>query len=348
MKDWKVVSELFADAMDLPPAERDSYLAERCSDAQTIAEVQRLIRLESKSEDFLSQPVTTQEPAAPELEEGQILSNRYRIERRIGVGGMCGGVYSALDLKHGMLVALKTICSAREFQLARRVTHTNVCRVFDCDSDGDIQFLTMELLRGQTLEDRLKTDGPLSDAEMLEFARQLCAGVKAAHEAGVLHRDLKPANIFLTEEGRVVIADFGLSRPSGPHNTQSRQLAGTLTYMAPELLAGRPASVASDIYSLGVVLHEAATGKLPIDPVNVPATVKRVIGCCLQMDPAIRPKSVDSVEKLLQSMGNLVRGILRIWPQKTSRACSTIARLASPQLGRTSTPDFITLSGLPS
>ncbi len=342
---WQEVSGLFSDAMDLPPAERDSFLAERCSDAETIAEVQRLIRLESKSEDFLNQPVSEQEPTAPELEEGQILSDRYRIERRIGVGGMCGGVYSAIDVKHGEHVALKTICSAQEFQLARRVTHINVCRVFDCDSDGDIQFLTMELLRGQTLEDRLKQD-TLKNEELLEFARQLCAGLKAAHEAGVLHRDLKPANIFLTEEGRVVIADFGLARPS--HNAQSQQLAGTLAYMAPELLAGRPASVVSDIYSLGVVLHEAATGKLPIDPVKVPSTVKRVIRCCLQMDPAMRPKSVDSVEKLLQSIENRVRGILRIWPQTTSPACSTIARLASPQLGRTSTPGFTTLFGLPS
>jgi serine/threonine protein kinase len=341
---WKKVNELFSSAIDLPAAEREAFLHSHGADRETIAEVRRLIRLESESGDFLNQPVDASEPARPGLEEGQILSGRYRVERRIGAGGMSGGVYAALDLRHGVMVALKNIADSREFQLARRITHPNVCRVFDCDSDGDIQFLTMELLRGQTLEERLQERGALVGHELDALVRQLCAGLKAAHDAGVLHRDLKPANVLLTEGGRVVIADFGLARQTC--NSHSQQLAGTLNYMAPELLAGRPASVASDLYALGVLLHQAATGELPIDPAPLPSTLKRAIRCCLQMDPAMRPESVDSLTKILQSFENRVRGILRIWPQKTSPACLTSARLASPQPGRTSTPVFTTLSGL--
>jgi eukaryotic-like serine/threonine-protein kinase len=349
MSNWKQVGDLFDQAMDVAPAQRRQFLQAAVSDPQILQEVERLIRLEEQAQGFLSSPVDLQTPllpdAASQLTEGQVLANRYRIDCQIGSGGMCGGVYRALDLKNGNMVALKTLSAAREFQLARRVTHRNVCRVYDCDTGEEgIQFLTMELLRGQTLEQLLKADGCLSGAQLMDFTMQLMAGLQAAHEAGVLHRDLKPANIFLTEDGRVVIADFGLARPN--HGTHSQQLIGTLAYMAPELLAGRPASIASDIYSLGVVLHEAATGKLPIDPAKLPAEVKRVIRCCLQMDPAMRPKSVDSLRKLLDSIENRVRGILQIWPKTKSPGCSMIARLGSPQLGRTSTPGFTTLSGL--
>ncbi len=225
---------------------------------------------------------------------GDVVAGRYQIVALLGSGGM-GEVYETLDTVLGERVALKTLAAGiavdetgvsrlkAEVQIARRVTHRNVCRVFDVGFHTDVRFegddvpnlaipfFTMELLRGETLRKRLRCTGPLSCSEVLSLLEQIVAGIDAAHAAGIVHRDLKTENVMLVpEEGddaRVVITDFGLAHQFDEQALRrmplTRHAAGTLGYMAPEQLAGEQPRPATDIYALGVVLFELLTGELP-------------------------------------------------------------------------------------
>ncbi|HXA50571.1 MAG TPA: tetratricopeptide repeat protein, partial [Candidatus Acidoferrum sp.] len=205
---------------------------------------------------------------------GTILGDRFRITRPVGAGGM-GLVYEAIDLKLDRRVALKCAlpgCHYRlgpEVRAAREVSHFNVCKVHDLHTivapDGEIDCLSMEFIEGETLWQRIAAKGPLSGKEALEVARQICAGLAQAHRQGVIHGDLKSGNVILgkSPEGRMraVITDFGLARLAT--DPAEKGGGGTCDYMAPEIFLGEPNSVASDIYSLGVLLHMMLTGHYP-------------------------------------------------------------------------------------
>ena len=206
------------------------------------------------------------------FEPGTIVAGRYRILGLLGRGGM-GEVYRADDLRLEQQVALKFLARSRvadeewlarfhgEVRLARRVTHPNVNRVYDIgEADGEV-FLSMEYVDGENLGSLLKRIGRLPIERALRMARELCAGLGAAHDQGVLHRDLKPANVMVDGLGHARIMDFGIAVAKS--DTASVGTAGTPAYMAPELFEGVEASVASDVYSLGVVLFEMVTGRLP-------------------------------------------------------------------------------------
>jgi serine/threonine protein kinase len=249
---------------------------------------------------------------------GTTLVGRYRVVALLGKGGM-GEVYRADDLKLGQPVALKFLPEGlqqdgtalarfhREVRLARQVSHPNVCRVFDIGEAEGRTFLTMEYVDGEDLASLLRRIGRLPADKGLEIARQLCAGLAAAHEHGVVHRDLKPANAMLDGRGRVRITDFGLAGFSGEDGGR----AGTPAYMAPEQLSGDEVTPKSDIYSLGLMLYEIFTGKrafeattfadmmrrreqsAPTHPSHIvkdiDPLVERVILRCLEKDPAKRP-----------------------------------------------------------
>ena len=195
---------------------------------------------------------------------------RYRMVTRLGRGGM-GDVWRADDLMLETPVALKLIRSTsqagrerllQEVRLARRVTHPAVVRVFDVGEADDEVFFSMELVEGQDLASVLRHAGRLAPGRVVEIARQLCAGLQAAHAEGVLHRDLKPANVLVDQQGRVRITDFGIAVPTGAPG--GRTIAGTPRYMAPEQrLAGATLSPQTDLYALGVVLYELLTGQHP-------------------------------------------------------------------------------------
>jgi serine/threonine-protein kinase len=202
---------------------------------------------------------------------GTLLAQRYRIVSLLGRGGM-GEVYRANDLLLGQTVALKFLPPAataseaalnrfrNEVRTARLVSHPNVCRVFDIGEAEGLTYLTMEYVDGEDLASLLRRIGKLPQDKALEIARKTCAGLAAAHDKGVIHRDLKPANIMLDGQGQVRITDFGLAGFS----EQVRDVrSGTPAYMAPEQKAGKEVTARSDIYSLGVVLHEVFTGKRP-------------------------------------------------------------------------------------
>lgn len=258
---------------------------------------------------------------------GTTLSERYRILGLLGRGGM-GEVYRANDLKLCQPVALKFLpeSTARnsdriarfhaEVRVARQVSHPNVCRVYDIgEIDGSV-FLSMEYIDGEDLRSLLRRIGRLPGDKALEIARRLCAGLAAAHDKGVLHRDLKPANIMLDGRGQVLITDFGLAGMAGQlHGVRVRE--GTPAYMAPEQLAGREVSVRSDIYSLGLILHEMFTGKRPDEVASNPTSivkdldpvVERVILRCLQAEPRNRLPSALAVARALPG-GDLLAAVL--------------------------------------
>src|SRR5688572_19992090 len=196
---------------------------------------------------------------------GTLLGGRYRIVGRLGRGGM-GEVFRADDLKLGQPVALKFLPPdvdrdpARltqlhtEVRMARQVSHPNVCRVYDIDEVEGHTFLSMEYVDGEDLASLLRRIGRFPEDRALAIARQICAGLAAAHERNVVHRDLKPANVMIDGAGRVRITDFGLAGISG-----EALRAGTPAYMAPEQLSGGEVTPRSDLYALGLV--EVAAGR---------------------------------------------------------------------------------------
>jgi predicted Ser/Thr protein kinase len=262
---------------------------------------------------------------------GTVLAGRYRVIGLIGRGGM-GEVYRADDLKLGQPVALKFLPKAladdpirrerlfAEVRIARQVSHPNICRVYDIGELEGRHFLTMEYIDGEDLASLLKRIGNLHGTKALDVARQLCAGLAAAHDKGVLHRDLKPANVMIDGRGHVRITDFGLAVAAGEEITEG-DVSGTPPYMAPEQFAGKGASVRSDIYALGLIFYEVFTGRRAFDAQtlaelrqkketssptapseiarDIDPIVERVILRCIDKDPLQRPASAVQVAAAL-------------------------------------------------
>ncbi len=261
---------------------------------------------------------------------GRLLAGRYRIIALLGKGGM-GEVYRADDLTLGQAVAMKFLPDEatsnegllerfkNEVRIARRVSHPNVCRVYDVGDVDGATFFTMEYVDGEDLASLLRRIGRLPQDKAVEIARQLCAGLAAAHNKGVLHRDLKPANIMLDGRGQVVITDFGLAGIADDIRGPEVR-SGTPAYMAPEQLAGKEVSTLSDIYALGLVLYEIFTGKrafaekaagasrgngdnTPSRPSSVvkdlDPIIEKVILRCLEEIPTSRPPNALAIAAAL-------------------------------------------------
>jgi hypothetical protein len=258
---------------------------------------------------------------------GTLLADRYRVVGLLGRGGM-GEVYRADDLKLGQPVALKFLPRglsddgmrlARlmdEVRAARQVAHPSVCRVYDAGEADGRQFLTMEYIDGEDLATSIRRIGRFPVDKGLEIARQLCAGLAAVHDRGLLHRDLKPANVMLDGRGKVRLTDFGLASEAAAGGGAGEP-AGTPAYMAPELLSGKPATVQSDIYALGLVLYEVFSGRRAFDATTIAGlrqqqqrselptlssatgpidpAIEEVVLRCLDRNPSSRPASAISV-----------------------------------------------------
>src|SRR5688500_16313378 len=337
---WEQVAQLHRAALEREGSERWTFLEQACGgDEELRQEVMSLLAYDGKTASLIEP--STLEVAAKQLARskveprrrqstdrflpGAVLAGRYRIVALLGRGGM-GEVYRADDLTLAQPVALKflpegvAVSDARlaqfhnELRVARQVSHKNVCRLYDPgDADGR-RFLTMEYVDGEDLASALRRFGRMPPDKAVQIARQLCAGVAAAHERGVLHRDLKPANVMLDGKGDVRITDFGIATAAADAGAE---IAGTPQYMSPELLAGKPASIKSDLYALGLILFEVFTGKRAFDGKTIaelqqlhemphqttpsaivrdldPA-IERVILRCLEKDPEKRPASALTV-----------------------------------------------------
>jgi serine/threonine protein kinase len=259
---------------------------------------------------------------------GTVLDGRYRIIGLLGKGGM-GEVYRADDLRLGQPVALKFLPDAlrqepvrlaqfhNEVRTARQVSHPNVCRVYDIGEVEGVPYISMEYVDGENLASSLRRIGRFPEDKAADIARQLCAGLAAAHQRGVIHRDLKPANVMLDGSGRVRIMDFGLAAVGRIEDVR----AGTPAYMAPEQLLGREVTQRSDIFALGLVVYELFTGRRaftassigelvnqhesrsfapPSEVVSaIDPAIDHIIQRCLDPDPERRPASALAVAAAL-------------------------------------------------
>jgi len=358
-KQWERVKDVLAAALEQQPEATPAFLDDVCSEKDVRREVERLLAYRSRAASFLSASALQQVavPAVPHrLEPGAVLSSRFRIVRFIARGGM-GEVYEAEDQELREKVAIKTIRQdlmsqprflenfRREVHLARRVTHPNVCRIYDLfrhtDASGESVFLSMELLIGETLAERLARTGRMTTQEALPIILQMADALTAAHVAGILHRDFKPGNVILVPSSkadgvRAVVTDFGLAfepteRDASATLRASRGMPGTPAYMAPEQIEGCEFTEASDIYSLGLVMYEMVTGESPFDNSNpLLAVAKRlhepptpprelvpdldraletVIEQCLERQPASRPQTVNEVMEAIRK--TCFAGLLR-------------------------------------
>ena len=285
-----------------------------------------------------------------ELATGSTFAGRYQVVEEMGKGGM-GRVYKVIDTKLKEELALKLIHPeiavderiikrfGNELKMARRISHKNVCRMYHLEEDEGIHYLTMEFIQGESLKDMIGMMGQLSPGQALSVIKQVCEGLAEAHKLGVVHRDLKPSNIMIDREGNARIMDFGIARSLKAKGiTRTGTMIGTPEYMSPEQVEGLETDQRSDLYSLGVILYEMVTGRIPFDgetpfsialkhksekpqdprEINpqIPENISRMIMRCLEKD---REKRYQAAEEFLSELSKIEEGIPteeRVIPKK--------------------------------
>ena len=259
-------------------------------------------------------------------ERGQPFDGRYRVLGRLGVGGMAT-VYLAEDSSLGRKVALKVMAERyaedgefverfrREAQAAARLNHPNIIAVYDRGEADGRPYIAMEYLQGRTLKQVIQAEGPLPPERAIAVAMQVLAGLRYAHEHGVVHRDVKPHNVLVGDDGRIKVTDFGIAHAGDPQMTEVGSIVGTAQYLSPEQARGRSVGPQTDIYSLGVVLYEMLAGRVPFEgdssvaiamqhvsdqpPLlrslvpDVPESLALVVAHAMLKDPAQRYGSAD-------------------------------------------------------
>ena len=333
---WARVKEIFNGALEREPAARAAFVAEAAAgDDEVRAEAERLLDAQTAAAGFIERA------GAPAVMTGRVISH-YEIGPLLGTGGM-GRVYAARDIELGREVALKVASFdsedaqarlRREAQHASRLSHPNICHVYDVGrADGQL-FVVMELIKGQPLSDLVR-EGPLSIANARRYGMEIADALAHAHEHGVTHRDLKSTNVLITPKRGAKVLDFGLARTLDTHQidaishsqrslTDEGMIAGTLPYMAPELLRGQRGDQRSDIWALGVLLYEMVAGRRPFTGVTgfevsaavlhqepgalragVPAPLRAIIQRCLEKNSAKRYQNAADVYSALERMKGL-------------------------------------------
>jgi Tol biopolymer transport system component/predicted Ser/Thr protein kinase len=293
---WRNLEELYQAALEREPSARAAFLREACADESLRREVESLLDARGAGNELLERPALRY--AAQSLEPGAVIG-QYRIEQRIGAGGM-GEVYRASDTRLHRAVALKVLPAVyaqdpawlarfeREARVLASLNHPHIAAIYGVEERA----LVMELVEGPTLAERLAR-GRMPLEEVLEVAKQMAEALEYAHEKGVIHRDLKPANIKTTPDGAVKVLDFGLAKAVMPGEdtptvtaTRVGMVLGTPGYMAPEQASGMPVDKRADIWAFGVVLSEMVAGR------EVPAAIRRLLNRCLEKDPKLRLRDI--------------------------------------------------------
>ena len=321
---WKRVDELLHSALAVPPDRRDEFLRQLCAgDAGLEQEVRSLLDSHRNLGGFLERPairVAAQTIAKTEAREagdsvlGRTISH-YRVLAKLGSGGM-GVVYEAEDIRLGRRVALKFLPESlahdertlqrfeREARVASSLNHPNICTIYEVEEYDHQPVIVMELLEGKSLKERI-CEGPISTDELLDFGIQASDALEAAHAKGIIHRDIKPGNIFIIGHVRVKILDFGLAKVR-PVEDQSEEEAltlagiipGTTSYMSPEQVRGEEIDGRSDLFSLGVVLYEMATGQRPFVGKNRVVLMNAILNA--------RPAAASSVNRSLPAALDII------------------------------------------
>jgi len=338
---------IFCDAIERPPGERAAFVERACRKDEALrAEVESLIASDRQAGSFIEHPAATLlgpgDPPAesrPQLETGSALG-AYLIEGLLGSGGM-GEVYRAYDTRLRRRVAIKIVGAGqagdrahagllREARHASVLSHPCICTVYEIGDAGGRPFIVMEHVEGETLAEAMTRSGRLAAPLALRYGACIASALDHAHRRGVLHRDLKSANVMVGGGDSVKVLDFGLARwlpeaaelqASASFGTDTMALAGTLSYMAPEVLLGGTADPRSDIWSLGILLFEMAAGCLPFKgqtgfetasailhaeapplPAGVPLGLRLLIGRCLAKDPARRYQRAADVLGALEAL----------------------------------------------
>ena len=325
---WQQIEELYHAALECDPGDRAALLARADSDLRR--EVESLLA-QRTADIALNRPVL-QPPAVLTISGAQVEAGRqfgpYRIESTLGAGGM-GQVYRALDTRLHRFVALKIAHEAfderfeREARAIAQLNHPHICTLYDVGPN----YLVMEVVEGQTLA-ALLARGALPLDIVLRYGAQMADALAAAHAKGIVHRDLKPGNVMLTKSG-VKVLDFGLAKTETDQTvTQTQGLLGTPAYMAPEQREGRAADARTDIYALGLVLREMATGKKSEDLQGLPAQFVHVVRRCLETDPAERWQTAIDVKKELEWTAASVSAAPAAARQSSSRLAWGVAALS--------------------
>jgi serine/threonine protein kinase len=359
------IRRIFEAATELSSDARPSYLDTACGDDVGLRlEVELLLEASEKSFPILDRPAldlqsapSGSEPTAASGLVDTTLSH-YRLLSRLGRGGM-GIVYRAIDTRLGREVALKFLPDhlaqdpasldrfRREARAASRINHPHICTVHDVGEHDGKPFLVMELLHGETIRDRLR-HGRITFTELVEWCSQIADALDAAHNAGIIHRDVKPANVFITDRGQAKILDFGLARSvpvrrkaaavgndesatSVDFETSPGQTLGTVSYMSPEQARGEELDRRTDIFSLGIVMYEMATGELPFSGASsatiFDAILNREPPSLLKRNPSLAPELDRIVTKALekdrkfryQSAADLLADLERLKRDTSSR-----------------------------
>jgi serine/threonine-protein kinase len=330
---WDRVKKIFGDALDRESAERPLYVAQACAgDEDLLRRVQYLLTDDDSAGDFLEQPLMRLPemgmtlPSRLVFAPDHVISDRFRITRHLASGGM-GEVYQARDLQLERDVAIKVVRSRvahdhhrvallrQEALATARLNHPSIVTVYQIGQDGDVLYIVSELLNGVSLRTRLSS-GRLPIDLAVQWARDIARALATAHDEGIIHRDLKPENVFITQDGRVKLLDFGLAKllsrdsnaPDGaaPHGDAAPSIVmGTPGYMAPEQLQGHRADHRADIFAFGAVFYEMLTGRRAATESpephlgDVPARLRGVVRQSLAKIPDERFQSARDLLPLL-------------------------------------------------
>jgi serine/threonine protein kinase/Tfp pilus assembly protein PilF len=366
MDRWDTVKRLWQAAMEKPAAERAAFLDQACAgDDELRHEVRSLLAQERDAEGFLEEPAyemyagAARDHPRPSL-VGRIFGH-YRVVSRLGAGGM-GEVFLAEDTRLERLVALKVLPAdvasdpdrmarfAREAKTASALNHSNVATIYDIGDVDGISFITMEYIEGETLADKVSR-GPLPTSDALTICAQVADALDAAHGKGIIHRDIKSSNLMVTRRGQVKVLDFGLAkltlRPSTVEGRDETHAAstmpglvmGTVDYMSPEQVLGRNLDHRSDLFSLGVVLYELVTGRVPFGDGTAGERMDRIV----HAEPHAVLPPVDETAVLL---GRILRKCLQKDPDgRYQSAQELLVDLRSPQHGDVATVDHRLVHG---